>query len=143
MTNKLVAVCSPIEMERLGFHIGNQLYAGDVISLNGELGAGKTALTRGIGLALGIENVTSPTFLISKIHPGTTPLIHVDAYRLIDQDLAAIDDLDLESRTPLSVTVIEWGRGFAERISEKVIEINIDFGFGPDDRNVEINGLDR
>ena len=129
-------------MQALGERIGAQLAAGDVLSLNGELGAGKTALTRGIGRALGITEVTSPTFVISKIYAGTLPLIHVDAYRLIGEKLAVIDDLDLEVRIPDSITVIEWGRGYAERLSEKVIEVNIDFGAGPDDRIVTIKGLD-
>ena len=130
-------------MQALGERIGAQLAAGDVLSLNGELGAGKTALTRGIGRALGITEVTSPTFVISKIYSGTLPFIHVDAYRLIGEKLAVIDDLDLEVRIPLSVTVIEWGKGYAERLSEKVIEVNIDFGAGPDDRIVIIKGLDQ
>jgi tRNA threonylcarbamoyladenosine biosynthesis protein TsaE len=137
------AISSLPEMQALGEKIGVQLIAGDVLSLNGELGAGKTALTRGIGLTLRINDVTSPTFVISKIYPGTLPLIHVDAYRLIGENLAVIDDLDLETRIPTSVTVIEWGKGYAERLSAKIIDISIDFGLGPDDRIVTINGLDR
>ena len=130
-------------MQALGEKIGVQLIPGDVLSLNGELGASKTALTRGIGQALGINDVTSPTFVILKIYPGTLPLIHVDAYRLIGENLAVIDDLDLETRIPRSLTVIEWGKGYAERLSEQIIEINIDFGLGPDERIVTIKGLDR
>ena len=136
-------IASVKEMEELGERIGRQLEAGDVISLNGELGAGKTALTRGIAKALDVEDLTSPTFVIAKIYPGKIPLIHVDAYRLIGEELAAIDDLDLEVRTPHSITVIEWGRGFAERISEKIIEINIEFGAGEGDRTVIIKGMAR
>ena len=136
------AISSFEQMQALGEKIGAQLIAGDVLSLNGELGAGKTALTRGIGQALGINDVTSPTFVISKIYPGTLPLIHVDAYRLIGEKLAVIDDLDLETRIPISVTVIEWGKGYAERLSEKIIEVDIDFGVGPDERIVTIKGLD-
>ena len=143
MSNESVAISSLAQMEELGMRIGNQLVAGDVVSLNGELGVGKTALTRGIAQALGIVDVVSPTFVIAKIYPGKIPLIHVDAYRLIVEERAAIDDLDLEVRTPFSITIIEWGRGFAERISEKVIEINIEFGSGMEDRIVNIKGFDR
>ncbi len=69
----------------------------------------KQRLTRGIGAALGIDEVTSPTFVITKIYPGSIPLVHVDAYRLIGQELAIFDDLDLEIRIPQSITVIEVG----------------------------------
>ena len=86
---------SPEAMESLGVRIGSQLKAGDVILLNGELGAGKTTLVRGIGASLGIAPITSPTFVISKIYTGDIPLVHVDAYRLIGNELALFDDLDL------------------------------------------------
>ena len=133
---------SPESMVALGAKIGSKLKAGDVLLLRGELGAGKTALTRGIGAALGINGITSPTFVISKIYPGSIPLVHVDAYRLIGQELAIFDDLDLESRIPQSVTVIEWGGGFAERLVDSFIEIDIGFTESPNERSVQIKGLD-
>jgi len=137
-----VIIDSPESMVALGAKIGSKLKAGDVLLLRGELGAGKTALTRGIGTALGIDGITSPTFVITKIYPGTIPLVHVDAYRLIGQEFAAFDDLDLETRIPLSITVIEWGSGFIERLVDSFIEIDIDFTESPNQRSVEIKGFD-
>jgi len=129
-------------MEDLGARIGAKLKAGDVVLLRGELGAGKTALTRGIGKALGISDVSSPTFVISRIYPGAIPLVHVDAYRLIGSEFAAFDDLDLDSRIPRSITVIEWGDGFVERIVDDFITIDIQFGNSSEERIVTIEGLD-
>ena len=133
---------SPESMIALGKKIGSKLKAGDVLLLRGELGAGKTALTRGIGAALGVDGITSPTFVITKIYPGPIPLVHVDAYRLLGQELAVFDDLDLEPRIPQSITVIEWGGGFVERLADSFIEIDINFTELPNQRSVEIKGLD-
>jgi tRNA threonylcarbamoyladenosine biosynthesis protein TsaE len=134
---------SPEEMFELGKKIGSKLVAGDVILLRGELGAGKTTLTRGIGSALGIKDVSSPTFLISKIYQGgPLPLIHVDAYRLMGGELAGFDDLDLESRIPTSITVVEWGDGFVQRVVDKFITVAISFGLSDSERIVEIEGID-
>ncbi len=130
------------EMENLGSRVGEKLVAGNVLLLRGELGAGKTAFTRGIGRSLGIDDVTSPTFVISKIHPGVIPLVHVDAYRLLGEELAIFDDLDLETRIPISITVIEWGSGFVERLSDTFIEVDINFDTNPDSRLVTIRGLE-
>ena len=112
----------------LGQKIGKQLIAGDLILLNGPLGAGKTALTQGIGAALGISDVTSPTFVISRTHKGSLPLIHVDVYRLQESGNAAIylDDLDLDSARESAVTVIEWGGAESARLSDERLEIDID-----------------
>jgi len=129
-------------MEDLGSGIGSKLNAGDVLLLNGGLGTGKTALTRGIGRALGINDVTSPTFVISKIYPAVIPLVHVDAYRLIGNEFALFDDLDLESRIPISITVIEWGGGFVERLTDSFVEIHIEFGTSSDERIVTVKGLE-
>ena len=134
---------SPEEMFELGKRIGSKLQAGDVILLRGELGAGKTALTRGIGTSLGIDDVSSPTFVISKIYQGgRVPLIHVDAYRLMGSELAGFDDLELESRIPTSITVVEWGDGFVQRIADKFITVAISFGKSDSERIVEIEGLE-
>ena len=127
-------------MHELGSRIGSELSAGDLVLLSGPLGAGKTALTQGIGLALGIENITSPTFVISRIHPGKIPLVHVDAYRLQGDSNAIFDDLDLESYLPTSVTVVEWGEGLADRLAEEFLEIQIEFGESDDQRLVSIIG---
>ena len=136
-------IASAAAMRSLGEEIGGKLRAGDVVLLHGELGAGKTTFTQGVGRALGIDELTSPTFVIAKIYPGATPLVHVDAYRLIGQELAIFDDLDLESRIPQSITIIEWGDGFVERLIDSYIEISIEFGSSTDERVVTILGLDR
>lgn len=108
--------------------IGAECKAGDLILLNGPLGAGKTVLVQGIGEALGITDVTSPTFVISRIHKAPLPLIHVDAYRLLESGNASLylDDLDLDSPREGAVTVIEWGGQESARLSEERLEIVID-----------------
>lgn len=124
----MIAIATPDEMFALGAKIGASLVAGDLILINGPLGAGKTLLTQGIGSALGISGITSPTFVISRVHQGKLPLIHVDAYRLLIDGQANLylDDLDLDSALPGSVTVVEWGGAEAARLSEDRLEINID-----------------
>ena len=124
----MIAIATPDEMFALGAKIGGALKAGDLILINGPLGAGKTLLTQGIGSALGINGITSPTFVISRVHQGTLPLIHVDAYRLLIDGQANLylDDLDLDSALPQSVTVVEWGGAEAARLSEDRLEIDID-----------------
>ena len=121
-------ISSAEEMHNLGAKIGAQLKAGDLILLNGDLGAGKTVLVQGIAQSLGIEGVTSPTFVISKNYSGSLPLIHVDVYRLLDSGKAALflDDLDLDSDRENSVTVIEWGGAESARLSDQRLEITID-----------------
>ncbi|MSX23857.1 MAG: tRNA (adenosine(37)-N6)-threonylcarbamoyltransferase complex ATPase subunit type 1 TsaE [Actinobacteria bacterium] len=113
-------------MLALGQAISRHVKPGDLILINGPLGAGKTVLAQGIGLGLGISDVTSPTFVISRIHKAALPLIHVDAYRLLDTSNPNlfIDDLDLDLEN--SVTVIEWGGAESARLSEDRLEITID-----------------
>ena len=112
----------------LGQKLGAQLRAGDLILLNGPLGAGKTVLVQGIGAALGFTDITSPTFVISRIHKGPLSLIHVDVYRLLESGNAAayLDDLDLDSARESAVTVIEWGGAESARLSDERLEIDID-----------------
>ena len=121
-------ISSAEEMHNLGAKIGAQLKAGDLILVNGDLGAGKTVLVQGIAQSLGVEGVTSPTFVFSKNYPGSLPLIHVDVYRLLDSGKAALflDDLDLDSDRENSVTVIEWGGAESARLSDQRLEITID-----------------
>lgn len=108
-----------------GARLGRLLRAGDLVVLTGELGAGKTTLTQGIGEGLGVRGpVTSPTFVIARVHPslvGGPELVHVDAYRL--GGLAELDDLDLDASLEESVTVVEWGRGLAEDLTEDRLEV--------------------
>jgi tRNA threonylcarbamoyladenosine biosynthesis protein TsaE len=123
-----VKIATAADMHALGMRIGAECKAGDLILLNGPLGAGKTVLVQGIGEALGIQDVTSPTFVISRIHKAPLPLIHVDAYRLLEGGNAALylDDLDLDSPRESAVTVIEWGGQESARLSEERLEIVID-----------------
>ena len=113
-------------MFNLGISLSTQLKAGDLVLINGPLGAGKTVLAQGIGKGLGIDDITSPTFVISRTHKAVLPMIHVDAYRLIDTDNPNLylDDLDLDTEN--SVTVVEWGGAESARLSEDRLEISID-----------------
>jgi len=117
----------------LGASLAAVLRAGDLVILTGDLGAGKTTLTQGLGEALGVRGqVASPTFIVAREHPplprpdGTTgpALVHVDAYRL--GDLGELDALDLDSSLDESVTVVEWGRGLAEALTEDRLEIDLE-----------------
>ena len=110
----------------LGISLSAQLKAGDLVLISGPLGAGKTVLAQGIGQGLGIDDITSPTFVISRTHKAVLPMIHVDAYRLIDTDNPNLylDDLDLDTEN--SVTVVEWGGAESARLSEDRLEISID-----------------
>lgn len=112
--------------EDLGRRVAGLLVAGDLVVLIGDLGAGKTTLTRGIGEGLGVRGpVTSPTFVISRRHPplGDGPaLVHVDAYRV--GSAAEIDDLDLD--VDGAVTVVEWGTGMVEHLAESRLEVRLD-----------------
>ena len=110
----------------LGAALAAVVQAGDLLVLTGPLGAGKTALTQGLGAALGVtEPVTSPTFVIARVHRGgRLPLVHVDAYRL--GGVADVDDLDLDASTEESVTVVEWGAGLVERLADEHLEVRLD-----------------
>lgn len=110
----------------LGEKLAAQVKPGDLILVNGPLGAGKTVLAQGLGAGLGISGITSPTFVISRVHKGKIPFIHVDAYRLIDSENPNLylDDLDLDLES--SVTFIEWGGAESARLNEDRLEITID-----------------
>jgi len=112
-------------MEALGARIAARLRAGDTVLLTGELGAGKTTLTRGLGAALGVRGaVTSPTFVLARTHPrpGGPPLVHVDAYRL--SGARELDDLDLDFAS--SITVMEWGAGMLEHLVDDWLSVTIE-----------------
>jgi tRNA threonylcarbamoyl adenosine modification protein YjeE len=121
-----LTVATPEAMNDLGRRVGGMLAAGDVVVLTGDLGAGKTTLTRGLGEALQVRGaVTSPTFVIARTHPradGLPPLVHVDAYRLSDP--VELDDLDIDFAG--SIVVVEWGRGMVEALAPQRLEIDIE-----------------
>ena len=132
---------SPEAMFELGKRIGSLCKAGDLLLLNGPLGAGKTVFVQGLGAALGIEDVTSPTFVISRIHKAKLPLIHVDVYRLLEAGKASLylDDLDIDSPREEAVTVIEWGGDESARLGDDRLEIVIDRS--DDAREVSITAI--
>ncbi|HKS98295.1 MAG TPA: tRNA (adenosine(37)-N6)-threonylcarbamoyltransferase complex ATPase subunit type 1 TsaE [Rugosimonospora sp.] len=117
------------ETRAFGRRLAGVLRAGDLVLLTGPLGAGKTALTQGIGAGLAVTgDITSPTFVISRVHRGgRVPLVHVDAYRLaaVDDPAAQLDDLDLDASVEDSVTVVEWGEGVAEQLSDAFLQVRI------------------
>lgn len=115
---------TPADTEGFGAELGRVLQAGDLVVLQGPLGAGKTVLARGIGAGLGVQGpVSSPTFVIARVHPGRLPLLHVDAYRL--SSLAEVDDLDLDVDVAHSVTVVEWGTGLVEQLADGHLRIEL------------------
>ena len=119
---------TPEDTHALGRELAGVLRPGDLVVLVGPLGAGKTALTQGIGAGLGVrEPVTSPTFVIARVHrDGRVPLVHVDAYRL--GGMADVDDLDLDASTGEAVTVVEWGQGLVEHLADEHLEVRLDRG---------------
>jgi tRNA threonylcarbamoyladenosine biosynthesis protein TsaE len=122
-----------------GARLGAVLGAGDLLVLSGGLGAGKTSLTQGIAEGLGVRGpITSPTYVIARVHPslvGGPDLVHVDAYRL--GGLAELEDLDLDASLEEAVTVVEWGHGVAEQLSENYLEVTL---CGHDTRTVDLVG---
>lgn len=124
-----VRVTSADEMRALGGRLAGELLGGDLLVLTGDLGAGKTTFTQGLGAGLGVTGaITSPTFVIAREHPpapGTSGpgLVHADAYRL--GSIGELDDLDLDTSLDTAVTVVEWGEGLAEGLAESRIEIRI------------------
>jgi tRNA threonylcarbamoyladenosine biosynthesis protein TsaE len=138
-------------MRTLGAALAGLLAAGDVVVLSGELGAGKTTLTQGLGAGLGVRgDVTSPTFVIARVHPslGAGPnLVHADAYRL--GGVAELDDLDLDTSLDDAVTVVEWGEGLAEGLADDRLEVRIERAVAtlddgePDLRRVQVSPLGR
>jgi tRNA threonylcarbamoyladenosine biosynthesis protein TsaE len=134
-------------MRELGRRLAGLLRPGDLVVLTGELGAGKTTLTRGLGEGLDVRGaVTSPTFVIARVHPalGAGPaLVHVDAYRLAG-GLEEMADLDLDVSLAESVVVVEWGEGKVEDLAEDRLHVVIHRGAGTDAddvRHVTLTGV--
>ena len=128
-------------MHQFGAKIGAQLKPSDVVVLTGDLGSGKTVLTQGIASALEFLDITSPTFVISRIHKGKPNFIHIDAYRLLDSDISNFTDLDFESYLPNSVFVIEWGAPFVTTLTDQYLDINIKPGENENTRNLVITAV--
>ena len=128
-------------MKDLGKKIGKQLSSTDVVILSGELGSGKTVLTQGIAAALGFDQITSPTFVISRIYKGKPNFIHADAYRLLDTGIESFTDLDFESYLPSSIFVIEWGAPFVTSLTDQYLDIIISQGLTETSRQVEITPI--
>jgi tRNA threonylcarbamoyladenosine biosynthesis protein TsaE len=146
-----VTVDTPERMLELGRRLASLLRPGDLLLLTGELGAGKTTLTRGLGEGLGVRGaVTSPTFVIARVHPSLTggpALVHVDAYRLTG-GLEEMEDLDLDVSLPESVVAVEWGEGRVEELSEDRLHVVISRSTGAaapegatDVREVTVTGV--
>ncbi len=126
-TRAEVTVSSADATRALGRTLATLLRAGDLVVLSGDLGAGKTTLTQGIGAGMQVRGeVTSPTFVIARVHPPLADgpaLVHVDAYRL--GSLAEVDDLDLDASLAESVTVVEWGEGLVEKLAADRLELRL------------------
>ncbi len=143
MSGRRVALPEVDDTRALGRALGAVLLAGDLVVLTGGLGAGKTTLTQGIGEGVGVRGpVTSPTFVIARVHPSTVngpPLVHVDAYRL--GGALELDDLDLDASVDDSVTVVEWGHGLAEDLSDDRLEVVLDVDTTTEERTARVTGV--
>lgn len=140
MTQRVLTTAD--DTRAFGEGLARQLRAGDLVILTGGLGAGKTTLTQGLAAGLGVRGpITSPTFVIARVHPslvGGPALVHVDAYRL--GGLAELDDLDLDTSLEESVTVVEWGHGVAEELSDDRLEIVLEADPVTESRAVVVSG---
>jgi tRNA threonylcarbamoyladenosine biosynthesis protein TsaE len=132
-----LSVSTADQTHELAAALASVLDAGDLLVLTGELGAGKTTFTQGLGEGLGVRSgIISPTFVLVRIHPnlpdgprpGGPDLVHVDAYRL--GSASEIDDIDLENTMDSAVTVVEWGRGRVEHLSDSRLEIDLHRAIG-------------
>lgn len=124
---------TPADIQAFAARVADRLQAGDLVILRGPLGAGKTTFAQGIGAGLGVrERLTSPTFVIARVHRGRLPVVHVDAYRIGGLD--ELDDLDLDADLDSSVTLVEWGSGLAESLSaDGYLLVDIERGAEIDD----------
>jgi tRNA threonylcarbamoyl adenosine modification protein YjeE len=130
------------QMHEIGFRLGSLLKPGDLVSLNGVLGAGKTTLTKAIGEGVGVQgSISSPTSLIARTHltESGTSFVHIDAYRLSAP--RELDDLDIDYSN--SISVIEWGRGFTDGLSESILEIEIERFLESEERKITVSGQGR
>ncbi len=130
MSHSILTLNLPTVEDTLAFgrDLGNRLVAGDLVILSGSLGAGKTALTKGIAVGMRVSgSVTSPTFVLARVHRAAADgvaLVHVDAYRLAGA--LELDDLDLDTDLTAAAVVIEWGEGVSEQLSDAPLAIHLD-----------------
>lgn len=121
-----VQLATPEHTRAYGRALAGLLQPGDLLVMDGPLGAGKTALTQGLGEGLGVRgSVTSPTFVLARLHPGPLPLLHVDAYRVREQGPVALEGLDLELALEDGVVVVEWGAGLVEHLSSSWLTLEL------------------
>lgn len=143
MSGRRIVLATVEDTQALGRALGGLLAPGDLVVLTGGLGAGKTTLTQGLGDGLGVRGpVTSPTFVIARVHPSLVdgpPLVHVDAYRLGGS--LELDLLDLDADVASSVTVVEWGHGLAEDLSEDRLEVVLDVDTASEIRTATVTGI--
>lgn len=137
------SLTSAQDTRALGEALAAQLRAGDLVLLTGPLGAGKTTLAQGIGAGLNVRGpITSPTFVISRVHPPLDPdrqpcpLVHVDAYRLGGLD--DLETLDLDTSLEESITLVEWGHGLVEHLAESYLEVELDRGADDETRRAVV-----
>ncbi|WP_431815638.1 tRNA (adenosine(37)-N6)-threonylcarbamoyltransferase complex ATPase subunit type 1 TsaE [Gordonia jacobaea] len=133
------------DTEALGAELAQGLSAGDVVILDGPLGAGKTALARGIAAGLDVVGrVSSPTFIIAREHKPGSPdrpgMVHVDAYRLGGLD--ELDALDLDTDLTDAVVVVEWGEGVAERLADRHLLVRLQRDPDTDVRHAQWSWID-
>ena len=129
MSNRTTVTLPTLEHTlAFGRDLGARLRPGDLVILSGSLGAGKTALTKGIGAGMGVSGtIASPTFVLARVHPAAgrgVPLVHVDAYRLAGS--VELEDLDLDTDLTAAAVVIEWGEGVAEQLSDERLVIHLE-----------------
>ena len=140
MTPKVLATDE--DTRSFGAALARDLRAGDLVILTGGLGAGKTTLAQGLAEGLGVRGpITSPTFVIARVHPSLVEgpaLVHVDAYRL--GGFAELDDLDLDADLEACVTIVEWGHGLAEDLSDDRLEIVLEADPETERRTVVVTG---
>lgn len=133
---------TPQETLNIGKRVGNSVKPGDIIALKGDLGAGKTVITKGIALALDInEDVTSPTYNIVCEYSGRIPLYHMDLYRIEGSEefeMLGVDDLLFGN----GVSVIEWSERIEDYLPEDHIVIDIERNADDESRNISIKGLE-
>ena len=137
----MITIASDEEMKLLGTSLGRLLRGGEIIELIGDVGTGKTTLTKGIGQGLGInEDIQSPSFTISRVYKArdNMTLYHYDFYRLDDAGVMAYEFEESATDTK-GVTVVEWAESVSQVLPESRCQVTISYDQKSDDRHVSIN----